>query len=290
MSLAEEDGGFDCNSNVELEELSQGDGAFDEESAVKKDESENMSKSRRKSGEARRMLLSSDDLPKNWQHIRHSERQVRQEYYLTVDELMSVYHMSYEQAIAAIVTVGKKMFGLPWKRFEEGEEITIDTVPDKKMNRKMGRAIEAFTLSEVVNLMLDEEEQTTVTYHDDGSRSKGVGGYSVQGVTVKGKFFPLPTLAISSETRENLADLKIVVLQLLSVAAGVSVEALWEKVDFVMGDGTAHNIGVVEIVSEKLASEHTPGHLLCQVHPALMFNRVLVGIWKQVWIFLLNFK
>ena len=135
------------------------------------------------------------------------------------------------------------------------------------MNRKMGKAIEAFTLSEMVNLMLDQEEQTAVTYHDDGSRFKGIGGYSVQGVTVKGKFFPLPTLAISSETRENLADLKIVVLQLLSVTAGL--EALWEKVDFVMGDGTAPSVGVMEIVSEKLEMEHTLGHLLCQVHPAL---------------------
>ena len=116
--MADEAGGLDCNSNVELEELAQGDGAFEEESTVNEDETENMSLSRRNCGEARRMVLSSDDLPINWQHIRHSERQVRHEYYLTVDELMSVSHMSCEQAIAAIVTAGKKMFGLPWKRFE----------------------------------------------------------------------------------------------------------------------------------------------------------------------------
>ena len=49
------------------------------------------------------------------------------------------------------------MFGLDWKRFEEGEEITVNTVPDKKMNRKMGRAIEAYTLSEMVREMTSEE-------------------------------------------------------------------------------------------------------------------------------------
>ena len=102
-------------------------------------------------------------------------------------------------------------------------------MPDKKINQKMGKASEAFTLSEVVNLMLDQEESTTVTYHDDGSRSKGAGGYSVQGVTVKGKFYPLSTLAISSEMMENLARLKITILQLLSITSGVSVEALWRK-------------------------------------------------------------
>ena len=68
--MADKDGGFDCNSNVELEEL--GDGAFEEESSVNEDKTENMSKSRTKSGEARRTVLSSDDLPNNWQHIRHS--------------------------------------------------------------------------------------------------------------------------------------------------------------------------------------------------------------------------
>ena len=195
---------------------------------------------------------------------------------------MSVYHMSYEQAISAVITVGKRMFNLDWKRFDEGDEITIDTVPEKRMNRKMGKALEAFTLSQIVNLMLEEEGKTTVTYHDDGSRSKGVGGYSVQGVTVKKKFFPLPTLAISSETRENLADLKLTILQLLSITSGVSVEALWGRIDFVMGDGTAHNMGVEDIVAEKLDIEHVPGHLLCQVHTALMFARELVAVWKEV--------
>ena len=149
-------------------------------------------------------------------------------YYTTVDDLMSVNHMSFEQAISVVVTVGRRMFGLAWKWFEEGEEITVDTVPDKRMNRKMGKALEAFTLSEILNMMM-EEEKTTVTYHDDGSRTKGTGGYSGQGITMKGNFYPLPTPAISSETRDNLADLKLTVLQLLSVTSGVSVEALWER-------------------------------------------------------------
>ena len=130
--------------------------------------------------------------------------------------------------------------------------------------------------------MLDQEESTTVTYHDDGSRSKGAGGYSVQGVTVKGKFYPLSTLAISSEMMENLARLKITILQLLSITSGVSVEALWRKIDFVMGDGNAHNIGVEEIVAKELKVEHVPGHLLCQVHPSLMFGRELVKVWKEL--------
>ena len=271
----------DEEENEKLQELEDMETSF--EVAIENEEVQHRaSKKRRTSGEKEKEALTFSEMPKDSQHIRHSVKHVRAEYYMTVDELMSVYHLSMEQAISAVITVGKRMFGLEWKRFEEGEEITINTVPDKKMNRKMGKALEAFTLSQIVQAMMDQEEETTVTYHDDGSRSKGAGGYSVQGLTIQGKFFPLPTLSITSETRKNLADLKLTVLQLLSVTSGVSVEALWKRIDFVMGDGTAHNMGVEKIVAEKLEVEHLPGHLLCQVHPALMFSRELVSVWKEL--------
>ena len=35
-------------------------------------------------------------------------------------------------------------------------------------------------------------------------------------------------------------------------------------------------------MSEELKSEHIPSHLLCQVHPSLMFNHELVKVWKEV--------
>ena len=60
------------------------------------------------------------------------------------------------------------------------------------------------------------------------------------------------------------------------------MEGLWRKIDFVMGDGTAHNFGVEDIVAEKLEIDHVPEHLLCQVHPALMFSRELVAVCKEL--------
>ena len=207
---------------------------------------------------------------------------MRPEYYRVVDEMISADHMSTAQAISAVVRVGNRMFGMNWKRFEESDEITIDTVPDKTMNRKMGKAFEAFTLSKICELIASKEEKTTVTYHDDGSRTQGAGAYSVQGITVSGDFWPLPTLALSSETRNNLADLKIIILTLLAVSGGVSVELLWSKVDFVMTDAASHNIHVESMVSEKIGIEHIPGHLDCQVHPSLMFTKVMVVLFKEV--------
>ena len=38
-----------------------------------------------------------------------------------------------------------------------------------------------------------------ITYHSDGSREQGTGGYMVQGITIIVTYRRLPALAISSE-------------------------------------------------------------------------------------------
>ena len=191
--------------------------------------------------------------------------------------------MSQDQAIGSVIIVAKEMFGLKWKKFDEDQkQITIDTVPDKKRNREVGKALEAFALSTIVEEIMKSDDKSTVVYHDDGSKTQGAGSYSVQGVTVNKKYFAFPTLSLSRETRTNLASLKVTVMNILSVCGSVPADHLWEKIDFVMTDGTAHNLEVDEKVAEHLGSEHVPEHLLCQVHPALMFSRKLQSFWGEV--------
>ena len=55
-------------------------------------------------------------------------------------------------------------------------------------------------------------EETVISYHDDGSKKQGVEGYSVQGITINKKYRALPTLPIAAERRENLATLKVAIL------------------------------------------------------------------------------
>ena len=57
---------------------------------------------------------------------------------------------------------------------------------------------------------------------------------------------------------------------------------IYEKLDFVMTDQTSHNLHEDECLSEKLGTEHTPDHLFCNVHPSLMFNRVITKTWNDV--------
>ena len=244
----------------------------DEDYDASKEENEDCQagkKRRRKSGDVEHKRV--DDMPDNWRHIRHSRNKVRQDYYRTVDKLISSYHCSYEQAISAVVVVGRMMFGLEWKYFDEGDVVTVDTVPHKITNRRMGRALEAFTLSSLVEKIMACEGRASITMHDDGSRTQGTGSYSVQGISIDRAYYPLPTLGIAKETRQNLASLKITIISLLSTVSGVSSDKLWSQVDFQMTDATSHNFGVETLVSESLGVESSPAHILCQVHPSLCF-------------------
>jgi hypothetical protein len=187
---------------------------------------------------------------------------VQDEYFLTVDTLRSVHHLSDNQSAADVVIVGQKMFGLDWRLHSQGEEITLDTAPHKKRNIAMSRALEAQTLSQLVQRII-ESSSASVTLHDDGSRTQGAGGYSVAGITVCGEYYPLPTISINSETRSNLAELKLTLLSLLATCSGVPREQIWSKINFTMAYSVSHNFHVEEFVSEALAVEHQPDHLLC---------------------------
>jgi len=224
-----------------------------------------------------------DEMPAQYRHIRLGERKVRPQIYEAMDQLKSVNHMSETQAAAAVVTIGNKVFGRKWKLHHESEsEIDRDTLPDKRNVKQAGRSLEALALHEIVKQMMDSDEKSVVTYADDGSKKQGAGSFSVQGVTINGIFRPLPTLPIASETRENLAELKIAVLNVLSAASGVNTKVLFEKLDFVLTDQTSHNLEVEKLVAERLETDHIPDHLFCNVHPTLMFNRIITNLWAEI--------
>ena len=85
-----------------------------------------------------------------------------------------------------------------------------------------------------------------------------------------------------SSSMPNLAKLKLTTLQILSAASGVDAKVLFERIDFVISDQTAHNIDVELLVAKELGTEKVPNQLFCNVHPCLMFNRVIVKHWSQL--------
>lgn len=224
----------------------------------------------------------ADSLPKEYQHIRLSVRKVRPEFYETVDKLKCNYHMSAAQAAAAVIEVGNKMFGRTWKYHGESEVIDLDTLPEASNMRQVGKSIEAMALAAIVDEIMNTDEQVTVTYSEDGSKKQGAGSFSVQGISINRMYRALPTMSIATESRRNLADLKVAVLKILEAASGVDAKTLFDKIDFVITDQTAHNFGIETLVATDLQSDHLPEHLFCNVHPSLMFNRVLTKQWIAI--------
>ena len=130
---------------------------------------------------------------------------------------------------------------------------------------------------------MNSDETMVVTYHDNGSKKQGTGSFSVQGLTINGKFRALPAMQIASESQKNtVTDLKVAVLNLVKAASGVSLKLIFEKLDSIMTEKTSHNFKVVQMVSESLELEHQPEHLFCNVHPSLMFNLVITKTWNDI--------
>ena len=226
----------------------------------------------------------NDIMPGIYRHLRDSPRKLKPAFYRVVDKMISVYHCSLTQAVASVVETGNLMFDRRWKYHNnDPEKIDYDTVPDNKNIRSAGKAILACTLSEIVDLMMNGSD-VVITYHDDGSKKQGCGSFNVQGCTIDGKYRAFPTLPIASETRENLANLKITVLSILSVVSNnrYSMKELHEKITFKVTDSVSHNFGVDEIVALELGTDYIPDHLLCHTHPVLMFNRELIHLFSTI--------
>ena len=85
-------------------------------------------------------------------------------------------------------------------------------------------------------------------------QKKGVGSFMVQGVTIHGKFRAFSSLPIASESKQNLALLKLAILNILAFCSGVNTKDLFQKIMFRMMDATAHNFGVDEQVSVECRS------------------------------------
>ena len=126
--------------------------------------------------------------------------------------LKSELHMSEAQAQGAIIGVANI---LVW---EKGLRQVCDynTLPAATNTNRTEPYIEAKIISGIVNEIMEEDADVTVTYSNDGSAMNRVGNYIVQSFNINGKQRALPTLSIFGESRENLKDLEVFTLNMLS--------------------------------------------------------------------------
>ena len=127
-------------------------------------------------------------------------------------------------------------------------------------------------------------ENSVLTYSNDSSSQSGVGNYIIQSFSIDGKQHVLPTLNIFTESRASLKELQLMTYKILAAVTAwkFNENDLVNKIDFVMTDSTAHNLGVTEGVCSKLQVENIPDSLVCHVHPMMMFQRKVEDVWQEI--------
>ena len=67
-------------------------------------------------------------------------------------------------------------------------------------------------------------------------------------------------------------------IYIFAASSGVEHNSLFEKIDFVITDQTAHNFKVDAILAECMDFEHIPEQLFCNVHPDKMYSNFLINV------------
>ena len=134
--------------------------------------------------------LADDFLPFQFCHICNGPRSVKPEIYKVATILSSSYHMSQSQVQGAIITVANELFGRKefgeWKVYSSTEPQDDNTLPSFNNVRRAEHYFEAMALNMVVEEIMEDGNDATVVYSNDGSVQSGVGKYIVQSLTVNG--------------------------------------------------------------------------------------------------------
>ena len=86
-----------------------------------------------------------------------------------------------------------------------------------------------------------------------------------------------------TESVQSLTELEKITLEILSLATGrkYSEVEIYEQIHFVMTDGTAHNLGVIQELGTELGAESSPLSLICNVHLLMMQGKVK-SVFKEI--------
>ena len=232
-------------------------------------------------------------------HVRLSENLIRNEIYQTFAELDG-HGFSYHQSLIATQVIANRVFGCKWKLPDESDRVKksaydsddeeiertfdIDTLPTRRSIRRNLKKIEVQSLKLTAEKIVDASaEEHLITHSTDSTTRKKVGCFAPQGIHInRDEFYPLPTLQISSETTDNVAESIKTDFEMLSAASGKSATELYSCVDLHMTDATRHNKGISEKLSQKLEREDVAGQLFCNPHTALGFDRAISGVANEV--------
>ena len=172
-------------------------------------------------GESCSTKHNTDDMPRRLQHIRNGLRSVHPEVYNLMLKLKSKYHMSQQQAEAAIVETANYLFDQEWKYYDAEKATDNNTLLAGSNTRRVEPYLEAMALSTIVEEVMKGGK--CVVYANDGSAQSADGAQ-----------LPLPTFSIFTETHKSLEKLKVMTLRMLITASSYryTEKQLLERIEF----------------------------------------------------------
>jgi hypothetical protein len=224
--------------------------------------------------------VDKDPLPPEFQHIRETERKVRDDFYRTVANLTGK-GLSIPEACLAIIQVGNSMFGRNWKSPADSVEYTV---PTARNIRTALQQIEAQSLCLVVDKVEEEKQKgKMITHASDSTTKKGAGQFMVQGLHVgQNNPFPLPILSIHGETTEDIAMQVDMGFEILASVRGVSAKEVYSLIDTHMTDSAEHNKGFAKLLAEMYDLDEPAGQIFCGTHTTPGFSSAMNKVMRLV--------
>ena len=157
-------------------------------------------------------------------------------------------------------------------------------LPEEKTLRMNRSRISAYAEKGVAELVLEHD---TVLHADGTSRGWIRSGKCfTTPLKVNGRNRRLPIMMLSNETRDNLKNTIIHLLEKLSIVSSSDKITLWKQIVSFVADKASENPGLMKEIADELGITHTPGEFFCLIHTVLGFDRdessYFLKIQKQV--------
>ena len=199
------------------------------------------------------MISDIQDMPEKWANIRLMDGTIRPEFHSAIDELINIYECNKFQAVSAVITVGNIMFGRKWKHHHGNMEVDSKTAPEVRPVQQNGveKSVEFVALKCILEEIMSVGE-ATIIFHYNNSKY-----LSIQGIKIGDNIRSFPKIMLLKESRENLRDMKMAVLNVLAVYCGVSPDELSNKISFTVHDENVNDKNDVETQAALEVSRYT---------------------------------
>jgi hypothetical protein len=285
---------FEMKNLDEITEILNDDGVFEEEEQEKEEtehaegtervHEDESSPPKKKKRSFTNVAKENDSLPPRFQHLRESERKVKDAVYYTIGNLTGL-GLSIPEAAKAIVEVGNGLFERSWKLQSEDTEVyDNDTMPSKGNIRDKLTLIETQSLSLVADEMVNRSnEGRMITHAIDSTTKKNVGTFATQGIHIGQEApLPLPLMGIVGESTNDVALQIDFAFEVLAATKGTEAKELYKMVDVHMTDSTEHNKGIADALAEIYDLDSSAGQIFCGSHTTLGFAREMNQVVSMI--------